>query len=160
MVRIIRGERAGKDGRLGVGCSASIFDSEKEKVLLVRRADNGKWAVPGGYMSSGENFSEACKREVLEETGVEVNVKRLIGIYTSPNLLLEYPDGNKWQLVVLHFEAEFKNGELKPSEETTEFGFFSLEEISSLDMNSLDRKRALDGFAKVQAVFINDDFVI
>ena len=160
MATIIVGKRVGKNGRLGVGCSASIFDSEKEKVLLVRRADNGKWAVPGGYMQAGESFSEACKREVMEETGLEVNINRLIGIYTSPNLLLEYSDGNKWQLVVLHFDAEFVSGELKPSEETTEFGFFSLSEIYVLDMNGLDRKRVLDGFARLQNAIINDDFVI
>ena len=160
MVRIITGNRIGKNGRLGVGCSASIFDVSGDKVLLVRRADNGKWAVPGGYMLSGESFSEACKREVQEETGLEVNVKRLIGIYTSPNLLLEYPDGNKWQLIVLHFEAEFAYGELKPSEETTEVGFFSLSEISELDMNKLDRKRVIDGFAKSHNTLVNDDFDI
>jgi len=158
MVRIITGHRVEKIGRLGVGCSASIFDSERAKVLLVRRTDNGKWAVPGGYMEAGESFSEACKREVLEETGLEVNVNRLIGIYTSPNLLLEYPDGNKWQLVVLHFDAEFASGELNPGEETTELGFFSISEINDLDMNGLDRKRILDGFAKSHSAFINDDF--
>jgi ADP-ribose pyrophosphatase YjhB (NUDIX family) len=136
MVNIIGGSRVGKNGRLGVGCSASIFDSSGEKVLLVRRADNDKWAVPGGYMEPGENFTEACKREVFEETGLEVNIKRLIGMFTSPNLLLEYADGNKWQLVVLYFGAELVNGELKPNEETSEFGFFSLSE-----MNGLDRKR-------------------
>jgi len=160
MATIIVGKRVGKNGRLGVGCSASIFDSEKEKVLLVRRADNGKWAVPGGYMQAGESFSEACKREVMEETGLEVNINRLIGIYTLPNLLLEYSDGNKWQLVVLHFDAEFVSGELKPSEETTEFSFFSLSEMNGLEMNGLDRKRVLDGFARLQNAIINDDFVI
>jgi ADP-ribose pyrophosphatase YjhB (NUDIX family) len=158
VVRIIAGNRVGNNGRLGVGCSASIFDSSGKKVLLVRRADNGKWAVPGGYMESGESFSEACKREVREETGLEVNVNRLIGIYTSPNLLLEYSDGNKWQLVVFHFDAEFVKGELRPSEETTEFGFFSLSEVNALDMNGLDRKRVLDGFAGLQTAIINDDF--
>ena len=111
-------------------------------------------------MEPGESFTEACKREVLEETGLEVNVKRLIGIFTSPNFLLEYADGNKWQLVVLHFDAELVSGELKPSEETTEFGFFSLSEINGLEMNGLDRKRVLDGFAKSHSAFINDDFVI
>ena len=160
MATIIVGKRVGKNGRLGVGCSASIFDSEKEKVLLVRRADNGKWAVPGGYMQAGESFSEACKREVMEETGLEVNINRLFGIYTSPNLLLEYSDGNKWQLIILHFEAEFVSGELKPSEETTEFRFFSLSEMNGLEMNGLDRKRVLDGFARLQNAIINDDFVI
>ena len=160
MVRIITGNRVGKKGRLGVGCSASIFDPNKEKMLLVRRIDNGKWAVPGGYMESGESFSEACKREIKEETGLEINVNRLIGIYTSPNLLLEYPDGNKWQLVVLHFDAELVSGELKPSEETTEFGFFSLSEMNGLEMNGLDRQRVLDGFANFHNTLINDDFVI
>jgi len=111
-------------------------------------------------MEPGESFTEACKREVFEETGLEVNVKRLIGIFTSPNLLLEYADGNKWQLVVLHFEAEFVGGELMPSEETTEFGFFSLFEVNDLEMNGLDRKRVLGGFAKSQSAFIDDDFVI
>lgn len=160
MATIIVGERVGKNGRLGVGCSASIFDSEKEKVLLIRRTDNSKWAVPGGYMQAGESFSEACKREVREETGLEVNINRLIAIYTSPNLLLEYSDGNKWQLVVFHFDAELVSGELKPSEETIEFGFFSLSEINVLDMSGLDRKRVLDGFARLQNAIINDDFDI
>ena len=160
MVRIITGNRVGKNGRLGVGCSASIFDLERERVLLVRRLENGRWAVPGGYMEAGESFSEACKREVIEETGLEVHINRLIGIYTSPNILLKYSDGNKWQLVVFHFDAKLVSGELKPSEETTEFGFFSLSEINVLNMNGLDRKRVLDGFAGLQNAIINDDFDI
>ena len=160
MTTIITGERVGKNGRLGVGCSAFIFDANRNKVLLARRADNGKWAVPGGYMNSGESFSEACIREVFEETGLEVSIRKLIGIYTSPNLLLEYPDGNKWQLVVMHFEAEITTGELTASDETTEFGFFSWQEINDLDMNGLDRKRVLDGFSQSMATIVNDEFVL
>jgi len=115
---------------------------------------------PWWIYGSWGNFSEACKREVWEETGLKVTIKRLIGIYTSPNVLLEYPDGNKWQLVVLHFEAEFVEGELTPSEETIEFGFFSLAEINQLDINGLDKKRVFDGFANTQSALINDNFVI
>ena len=160
MAKIITGERVAKDGRLGVGCSASIFDSSREKVLLIRRADNGKWAVPGGYMQAGENFSEACTREVLEETGLNVNVKRLIGVYTSPDILLEYPDGNKWQLVVLHFEAEVISGELTTSNESTDLGFFSLQDIVNLNMSHLDRQRVHDGFSNIGHATICDDFAI
>ena len=94
MVKIVKGERAGKNGKLTVGCSAAVFDENHERILLIRRADNGKWAVPGGYMEAGENFSEACVREVYEETGLQVEVNRLISIYTHPHILLEYPDGN------------------------------------------------------------------
>ena len=112
MVKISVGHRVGKDGGLAVGCSASIFDTTQQKMLLIRRSDNDRWAVPGGYMEPGESLSEACNREVVEETGLTVKIQRLIGVYTSPNILLEYPDGNKWQLVVLHFEAITIDGEL------------------------------------------------
>ena len=105
MLKVLSGNRIGKDGCLSVGCSASVFDSNREKVLLIRREDDGKWAVPGGSMVTGESLSEACKREVFEETGLDVNVKRLISVYTSAHRLLAYPDGNKLQVVTLHFEV-------------------------------------------------------
>lgn len=159
MVKIIAGERIGKLGRLAVGCSATILDPTKQKILLTRRADNGHWCVPGGYMEPGESISEVCAREVLEETGLHVQVKRLVGVYTTPHHLLEYADGNRWQLVVLHFETECIGGELKVSNETTELGFFSRTEAESLQMNELDRKRVADSLAQQTAAFVRDDFM-
>lgn len=84
MTNILYGDRVGKQGKLAIGCSAWIFDPETQQVLLVQRADNKKWAVPGGYMEPGESVAEACQREVLEETGVRVNVTHLIGVYNNP----------------------------------------------------------------------------
>ena len=158
MVIIIKSERAGKNGKLAVGCSAAVFDTSGERILLIRRGDNGKWAVPGGYMESGENFSEACAREVYEETGLQVEVKRLIGIYTNPHILLEYPDGNRWQLVVLHFETKMINGELKPSDESPELSFYSSEEIKSLEMGILDHLRVADSFTRHENTIIRNEF--
>ena len=158
MKRIIE-NRAGKDGRLGVGCSATIFDTTKQKILLIRRADNGNWDVPGGHMEPGENFREACTREVFEETGLSVEVESLAGVYTSPHLLLEYPDGNKWQLVVLHFITRITGGELTPNEEATEILYFSQKEIEELEMSPLGRQRAQDGFTFKNQARICDDFV-
>ena len=109
-------------------------------------------------MESGESITEACTRKVFEETGLQVQVKRLVGVYTTPHRLLEYADGNRWQLVVLHFEAEPIGGELKVSDETIEFGFFSQAEAESLRMNELDRRRVTDSFAKQMAAFVCDDF--
>lgn len=160
MTKITLSNRAGKDGSLGVGCSASIFDEAHEKILLVRRSDNEKWAVPGGYMDPGESFSEACEREVKEETGLDVQATHLLGVYTSPHLLVEYADGNKYQLVVLHFEAEQIGGNLEVSDETTELAFFSKSEIPILDMNELDRKRALASFTQNKETAICNDFLL
>jgi ADP-ribose pyrophosphatase YjhB (NUDIX family) len=158
MVKIIQAERAGRNGKLAVGCSAAIFDQSRERILLICRADNGKWAVPGGYMDSGEDFSEACAREVFEETGVQVEVKRLIGVYTNPHLLLEYPDGNRWQLVILHFEAQVVGGHLTPSDEAPALQFFGSAEIENLEMGALDQLRVQDSFAKHESTIVRNEF--
>ncbi|MBU0495399.1 MAG: NUDIX domain-containing protein [Chloroflexi bacterium] len=154
MVEIIHGDRVGKQGRLAVGCSASVLDATGQRVLLVRRADDGRWAVPGGYMEPGESVAEACAREVWEETGVRVRVERLVAVYSTPHKLLEYPDGNRYQLVVLHLAAAPIGGNLKASDETTEVGYFSLVDIESMNIGDFDRQRIADGFAAHAAAFV------
>ena len=158
MPTLIVGERVGKLGKLAIGCSAAVYEghNQHKRILLVLRVDDGKWAVPGGYMEPGESTTEACAREVLEETGLYVRITKLISTYTDPNRLLEYPDGNRWQLVVLHFEAERVDGELVPSDETTEVGFFSHEDAISLPMSAFDRLRVEDAFADQRSTIIRD----
>ena len=102
-MEVIEGNRIGKLGAPAVICCAVIFDPTGSKVLITRRTDNGCWCLPGGRMEPGESAEEACIREVKEETGLDVRVDKLIGIYTSPNRLLKYADGNRFQEVVLSF---------------------------------------------------------
>jgi ADP-ribose pyrophosphatase YjhB (NUDIX family) len=154
VAKLIEGARVGRLGKLAIGCSASIFDVSRQKMLLVRRSDNGCWAVPGGYMEPGESVSEACLREVWEETGLHVQVSHLIAVYSTPHKLLEYPDGNRIQLVVLHFMAEPVGGDLRVSNETTELKHYSRNEIEDLDIRELDSQRIKDGFAFQKTVII------
>jgi ADP-ribose pyrophosphatase YjhB (NUDIX family) len=142
--QILYGERFGKQGELRVGCSATIFDETRGKVLLTRRTDNGRWCLPGGRMESGESAAEACEREVLEETGLKVRVKRLIGVYSDPDQLVIYPDGNKVFFVILGFEAEVIDGVLGLSDETTDAGYFSLAEMESMPMHGNHKSRVED----------------
>ena len=121
MSHILYGERIGKQGKIRLGCSAAIFD-EHGRILLTRRADNGQWCLPGGGLEPGESAAEACEREVLEETGLSVRVKRLVGVYSHADQLIVYPDGGKFQIVALHFEAEIIAGEPGLSNETTGLG--------------------------------------
>jgi ADP-ribose pyrophosphatase YjhB (NUDIX family) len=158
MVKIIQGERVCRQGRLAVGCSAAILDPTGQKMLLIRRSDSGRWAVPGGYMEPGESFTEACTREVLEETGVHVHVGQLVAVYTSPHVLLDYANENRFQLVVLHFAAEPIGGHLRVSDETTDVGYFSREEIEQMEMSGFNRQRVNDGFAAQTATIVRDDF--
>lgn len=142
--QVLYGERLGKQGELRIGCSAIIFDETRGKVLLTQRTDNGRWCLPGGRMESGESASETCEREVWEETGLIVRVKRLIGVYSNPNQLVIYPDGNKVFIVVLNFEAEVIEGELGLSNETTAIGYYSLQEMENMPMHGEHKSRVED----------------
>ena len=127
------GDRIGKQGVLRPGASAIIFDATRERILMTQREDNGHWCLPGGGMDAGESAVEACIREILEETGLEARVTRLVGIYTTPDILIEYPDGNKIQPVAISFEAEVAGGELGLSDETIAFGWNTVAEIEAID---------------------------
>ena len=153
MTQIIYGERIGSQGRIRLGCSAAIFD-EQRRVLLTKRLDNGQWCLPSGGLEPGESAAEACEREVFEETGLRVRVKRLVGVYSHPDQLSIYPDGNKVQIVALHFEAEVTGGELGLSDETSDFGFFSLEQIEGLEMLGRHKERIVDTLANQTDAFI------
>jgi 8-oxo-dGTP pyrophosphatase MutT (NUDIX family) len=143
MTQILYGDRLGKQGKIRLGCSAAIFD-QQGRVLLTKRKDNGQWCLPSGGMDSGESMAEACIREVWEETGLKVCVKRLVGVYSHSDQLVIYADGNKAQIVALHFEVEIIGGALGLSNETTDFGHFTLDEIEKLEMLGRHKERILD----------------
>jgi len=143
MTQVLYGERISRQGKIRLGCSAAIFD-EQGRIFLTRRTDNGQWCLPGGGMDAGESVAEACEREVWEETGLRVRVKRLVGVYSHPDQLVVYPDGNKAHIVALHFEAEITSGEPGLSSETTDFGYFTLEQIQGLAFLGRHRERILD----------------
>ena len=127
------GKRIGTEGTLRVGASALIYDEARERILMTQREDNSRWCLPGGGMDPGESAAETCVREVLEEPGLEVEVIRLVGIYTSPDMIIEYSDGNKIQPVTFSFEVEIIGGELGLSNETIDFGWYTVAEIEAMD---------------------------
>jgi ADP-ribose pyrophosphatase YjhB (NUDIX family) len=143
MTKVLYGPRVSKQGKIRLGCSAAIFD-ERGRILLTRRADNGQWCLPGGRMESGESVAEACEREVFEETGLNVRVKRLVGVYSHTDQLVVYPDGKKAHIVALHFEVEITGGELGLSDETTDFGYFTLQELEGLEFIGRHKERIFD----------------
>ena len=147
MTQVLYGPRISKEGQVRLGCSAAIFD-EQGRILLTRRADNGQWCLPGGRLESGESVAEACEREVVEETGLTVRVTRLVGVYSHSDQLVVYPDGNKAHIVALHFEAEVIGGELGLSNETTDYSYFTLQELEGLEFIGRHKERILDTLEK------------
>jgi ADP-ribose pyrophosphatase YjhB (NUDIX family) len=144
MAQVLYGDRIGQEGELRVGSCAVIFDQEREKVLLTRRSDNGLWCLPGGKMEPGESIEECCRREVFEETGLMIEVKRLIGVYSNRDQLVVYKDGAKVQMIVLSFEAVMTGGALGTSSETTEARYFAFSELDALEFHDRHKDRILD----------------
>jgi ADP-ribose pyrophosphatase YjhB (NUDIX family) len=134
MTQIHDSERISKQGKLRLGCSAVLFDDTHRKILLTRRTDNGMWCLPGGMIDAGESVSEACEREVWEETGLRVHVIRLTGVYSDPNNMIVYRDGNQAHIVVLNFEVETLGGKPRLSNETTEVYWFPISEAMKMDL--------------------------
>lgn len=95
-----------------IGVFALIFD--EEHILLSHRRDIDWWNLPGGGMELGETVDEALRREVREETGLEVEVEQLVGVYSKPQK----------QEVVLTFRCRTISGTLQPTEESDENRFF------------------------------------
>src|SRR6185436_11811839 len=89
-------------------------------VLLQRRSDNGLWGLPGGGVEPGESVREAVAREVREETGLEVEPLRVIGVYSAPehHQIITYPDGNVIHYVSTCFECAITGGTLVCGEES------------------------------------------
>jgi ADP-ribose pyrophosphatase YjhB (NUDIX family) len=98
--------------------SAVIFDG-RGRLLLQQRSDGGQWGLPGGSVEIGESVHDAVIREVREETGLQVTVLRLVGVYSDPALqVVRYPDGNVWHYVSVCFECAVRSGELTTCDET------------------------------------------
>lgn len=109
------------------GC---IFN-EKGEVLLQRRTDSNKWGFPGGAIELGETPQMAAIREVKEETGLDVEVGELIGVYTD--LDMEYPNGDKAQSICIAFELKMISGNLScDGQESLELKFFPIDDAPDL----------------------------
>ena len=114
-------------------------------LLMVHKTDNNLWALPGGGVDPGESVTEAILREVLEETGVDVEVVRLSGVYTNPRHVMVYDDGEVRQQFSLCFIANPVGGSLATSVETSEVLYVSVDRLDELNVHPSMRLRIEHG---------------
>ena len=140
---------------LGVRPSASavIFD-RRGRLLLQQRSDGGQWGLPGGSVEIGESVRDAVIREVREETGLVVTVRRLVGVYSEPALqVVRYPDGNVWHYVNVCFECVARGGELTTCDETLALRYVSPSRLPATLLAN-HRIRIRDACSRRAAAFV------
>jgi ADP-ribose pyrophosphatase YjhB (NUDIX family) len=131
---------APKPNSLIVAASAVVTD-EHGWILLIRRADSGNWALPGGALELGESISDCIVREVREETGLEVEVTGLVGIYTDPRHVIAYSDGEVRQQFNICLTARPLGGTLRGSDESTDHRHVDPSQLDGLAMHPTQRLR-------------------
>jgi ADP-ribose pyrophosphatase YjhB (NUDIX family) len=154
MAQVLHGTDIAEGAALAPSANAAIFDDEGARLLLVQRAGTGKWQLPGGHMEVGESIEEACRREVREEIGLDVEPVHLIGVYSSPGEITVYPDGTRNQGVTLLFRCDVRGGEERPGAESSDSGFFTQEEIRELPLMGDQPQRIAEIFARQEAAFL------
>ena len=135
------------------GVAAIIQDGEG-KILLQRRSDNGLWGLPGGSVEIGESVRDAILREVREETGLTVEVVRLIGVYSDPRVqVVRYADGNVVHYISSVFACRILEGTLQTCDETLDLQFFDPAQLPE-DLVPMHHIRIQDALTNRPAAFI------
>ncbi|MEW2380259.1 NUDIX domain-containing protein [Micromonospora sp. NPDC047812] len=136
---------APKPNSIVVAVTVFVQD-EQGRVLLIQRTDNGLWALPGGAQDFGEYIAETAVRETREETGVEVEVTGVVGIYTNPNHVVEYSDGEVRQQFSICFRAQYVSGTPTTSDESSDVRWVAQQELGKLEIHPSMRLRIDHGF--------------
>jgi ADP-ribose pyrophosphatase YjhB (NUDIX family) len=138
-----RDQNAPKPNSLVPAASAIVTDSQG-RLVLHKRTDNDLWALPGGGMELGESLATTVVREVREETGLTVEPAYVVGVYSDPDHVFAYDDGEVRQEYSVCVACRLIGGTLRASDESTDLGFFTSAEVNDLTIHPRIRARITD----------------
>jgi len=123
----VRASVGDTDTILFVGARGVIFD-DQQRLLLIQRSDNHRWAIPAGAMELGESMQDCAIREVWEETGLRATSLTPFAFYSSYTYTNDY--GHTYQQILMSFRIDAWEGELlRQTDESIDAGFFALDDL-------------------------------
>lgn len=132
--------------------SASVIvRNSAGKVLLLRRADTGRWTIPTGGLKKNETLTACAVRECREETGLQVEITGLAGVFSDPGHVTAYASGEVRQPVNACFTAQVIGGELTTTTEATEVAWVPPARLDDYDIHPSIRRRIIHGLQPGQA---------
>jgi ADP-ribose pyrophosphatase YjhB (NUDIX family) len=122
-----------------------VVANDAGEILLIRRTDNGNWAVPGGAIDLGESVAQAAVRETLEESGIECAITGIVGIYSDPKHVILYTsNAEARQEFSIVPTARPLSGQPTPSSESSDVRWVTPTELPGYTMDRSMRIRIND----------------
>ena len=114
------------------GVAIAVFNEQGQ--ILLQQRQNGIWGVPGGFVELGESTEEAGRREVFEETGIEIGTLQLISVFSGKDFFVKLPNGDEfYPITIAYLRKDITGGTLKAD------GIESLH-VQFFDINALPEK--------------------
>ena len=129
-----------------VAASAFVLDSDR-RLLMIRRTDSGLYALPGGRHELGETMTATAIRETYEETGIRIKVASLIGIYSNPDHVMAFSDGEVRQEFSICFRAWPVGGAPRLSDESMEVQWVEQGMLAKLNIHPSIMLRIQHGYS-------------
>ncbi|MCP9949077.1 NUDIX hydrolase [Actinomadura madurae] len=122
-----------------------VVENDKGEILMIRRTDNDNWALPGGAIDLGESVTQAAIRETKEETGIDVEITGLVGIYSDPKHVIHYTSNNEVrQEFSVVLTGRIVGGLLRESNESSSVLWTKSSHVTRYRMDSSMRNRVQD----------------
>lgn len=129
--------------------ASALVRDEQGRVLLLRRPDNELWTIPTGGLKRGETIRECAVRECREETGVQIETLGLVGVFTTPDHVIEYIKGGRVdevrQPVNVCLHARPVGGELTTTDEASDVRWVEPHDLEEYEIHPALRRRILHG---------------
>jgi 8-oxo-dGTP pyrophosphatase MutT (NUDIX family) len=135
-----------------------IIENDAGKILFIHRSDNGNIGLPAGAFEEGEDIEACIKREVKEETGLDLNNLSLIGISSNPAIeTVSYPNGDAFQYFTIEFYSNQFSGTLQAmdSNEIMKLEFLSADNANKLPLNEGHTFISLNHYKKTGLPLVN-----
>jgi 8-oxo-dGTP pyrophosphatase MutT (NUDIX family) len=111
---------------------------------MLKRKDSGNWTMPGGTLKFGESLPSCAVREVEEESGLKIELTDIIGVYTDPNIIVSYSDGEVRQEFTVLYSGTVTAGTVSLDDESTASAWVDLKDVLEIQLAASQRKRLED----------------
>ncbi|WP_017186842.1 NUDIX hydrolase [Alkalibacillus haloalkaliphilus] len=123
-------ELVGNRPLIFVGAVILLENNDGKLLLQQRKFPHGVWGLPGGLMELGESTEDVARRELKEETSLEVGTLNLINVYSGPDQYIKAENGDEFYVVTISYYSNDYTGAIKVDpEESIQFNFFSPEQL-------------------------------